>query len=434
MARGAAALLRSTRSAPGGAAKGGPGMRWGRTALAAAAAIWLAVAGARAGTLEINANASDPAPRAAWTALVDAFRAENPDLEVRFNVYDHESYKRALRNWLTGGAPDVVFWFAGERMRAFARANLLEDVSDLYTPAVAAGLRPGAQALMSARGRAWGVPYAYYHVGLFYRRDLLDELGLPPPRQWRELVALCATLRGAGLEPFAIGTRDLWPAAAWFDYIDLRLNGHAFHMELMAGRVPYTDRRVRAVFALWRELVERGCFAENHASMSWQESQALLYQGRSALMLIGNYIVPNFPPALRERMDFARFPTIDPAVGRFEDAPMNSLHIPARARNTSEARRFLAYVLRADVQEALNRRLLLIPVSAAAAVSDDRFLRAGAAMLADAEALAQYYDRDTSEDLATVAMKGFQEFMLRPERLETVLQTIERARLRIYAR
>jgi multiple sugar transport system substrate-binding protein len=319
-------------------------------------------------------------------------------------------------------------------MRSFVRANLLEDVSDLYTPAVAASLRPGAQALMSARGRAWGVPYAYYHIGLFYRRDLLDELGLAPPLQWRELLALCDTLRGAGLEPFAIGTRDLWPAAAWFDYIDLRLNGHAFHAELMAGRVPYTDRRVRAVFAAWRELVDRDCFARNHASMSWQESQALLYQGRSAMMLIGNFIVPNFPAALRERMEFARFPTIDPAIGRFEDAPMNSIHIPARARNKAAARRFLAYVLRADVQEALNRRLMLIPVHAGAAVADDRFLRAAAKLLAEADRLAQYYDRDTSEDLATVAMKGFQEFMLHPERLDGVLQAIERARLRIYAR
>jgi multiple sugar transport system substrate-binding protein len=173
-------------------------MRFRRAAaFAVAAALWLGAAGGAGagGTLEINANASDPTPRAAWGALVEGFRRENPDLDVRFNVYDHESYKKALRNWLTGGAPDVVFWFAGERMRSFVRANLFEDVSDLYTPAVAANLRPGAQALMSARGRAWGVPYAYYHIGLFYRRDLLDAAGLPPPRSgtsWSRCAPRCA--------------------------------------------------------------------------------------------------------------------------------------------------------------------------------------------------------------------------------------------------
>ncbi|HEX2116582.1 MAG TPA: ABC transporter substrate-binding protein, partial [Alphaproteobacteria bacterium] len=209
-------------------------------------------------------------------------------------------------------------------------------------------------------------------------------------------------------------------------------NGHAFHMALTGGQVPYTDARVRRLFEYWRILLDRGCFARNHASMSWQESQALLYQGKSAMMLIGNYIVPNFPPALHDRMDFTRFPTIDPQAGSAEDAPMNSIHIPARAANKEDARRFLAFVLRADVQEALNRTLLQIPVNKQAAVPDDRFLKLGAELLAQADGISQFFDRDTSEDLANVAMKGFQEFMLNPERLDAILATIERARLRIY--
>ena len=57
---------------------------------------------------------------------------------------------------------------------------------------------------------------------------------------------------------------------------------------------------------------------------------------------------------------------------------------------------------------------------------------AARALLANADGLAQYFDRDTSEDLANVAMKGFQEFMLQPERLEAILPAIERARARIY--
>ena len=44
---------------------------------------------------------------------------------------------------------------------------------------------------------------------------------------------------------------------------------------------------------------------------------------------------------------------------------MNSLHIPALARNKAEALRFLAYVMRADVQEKLDRAMLLLPVNIA---------------------------------------------------------------------
>lgn len=393
------------------------------------AAILLAAGGAQAGTLVINANTSDPAPRAAWEAAVQHFQREHPDVQVRLNVYDHESYKRAIRNWLTAAPPDVVFWFAGTRMRQFVSPGLLADVSELYTPQVRGALHPSALELMSAAGRQYGVPYTYYPVGLYYRRDLVEA-----PATWADLLAQCERLVARGLEPIAIGTRELWPAAAWFDYLNLRLNGYEFHMALMEGRVPYTDERVRAVFARWRELLERRCFSRNHASSTWQESQALLYQGRSAMMLIGNYIVAQMPAAAKAQMDFAPFPTMRPGVARAEEAPMNSIHIPAKARNPQDAKRFLAFVLRADVQAALNAAMLQLPVHLGAAPADERFLRLGREHLARAERLTQFFDRDTSEDLAQTAMKGFQEFMLHPQRLDAVLDAIEQSRQRIYGR
>jgi multiple sugar transport system substrate-binding protein len=404
--------------------------------IALAGLVWLlAPAGnATARDLVINSNASDPVPRAAWSELVQRFRAENPEIMVHYNLYDHESYKRSLRNWLTSASPDVVFWFVGRRMREFVEPGLLADVSDLFTPDRIAELPPGALDLVSVNGRRFGAPYSYYHVGLFFRRDLLQAAGVRELADWPALLEACERLKASGVAPFAIGSRDLWPTAAWFDYLNLRSNGHAFHMQVMEGRIAYTDSRIVAVFARWRELIDRGCFMPNHASQGWQQSQAWLYQGKAAMMLIGNYIVPNFPTDIRAQMEFAPFPIIDSAVPLAEDAPMNSLHIPAGARNKEDARRFLSFVMRADVQEALNRKLLQIPVNRSAAIADDRFLGAGASLLRRAQHLSQFFDRDTSEDLATIAMKGFQEFMLHPERLDTILHNIERARLRIYGR
>jgi ABC-type glycerol-3-phosphate transport system substrate-binding protein len=59
----------------------------------AAPAFWLAgplllavTQGALAAPLVINANTSNPAPRAAWAAAIEAFQAENPGIEVSFNV------------------------------------------------------------------------------------------------------------------------------------------------------------------------------------------------------------------------------------------------------------------------------------------------------------------------------------------------------------
>jgi multiple sugar transport system substrate-binding protein len=149
-------------------------------------------------------------------------------------------------------------------------------------------------------------------------------------------------------------------------------------------------------------------------------------------MLLGNYIVSTFPGDVRPHLDFTPFPAIDPTVGRYEEAPTNSVHIPARARNKADAQRFLAYVLRANVQEAIARSMLLIPANLNAALVDDRFVHKGSELIRSAEKLSQFFDRDADEGFATVAMKGFQEFMVYPDRLERILADIERARGQFY--
>ncbi|RVD64246.1 carbohydrate ABC transporter substrate-binding protein, partial [Mesorhizobium sp. M4A.F.Ca.ET.029.04.2.1] len=44
----------------------------------------------------------------------------------------------------------------------------------------------------------------------------------------------------------------------------------------------------------------------------------------------------------------------------------------------------------------------------------------------------QYYDRDTDPDMAQEGMTGLQEFMVKPERREQILERLEKTRKRIF--
>ena len=80
------------------------------------ASILAASTCAFAGKLVINANTSDPAPKRVFEEAIAQFEKENPDVQVEFNVFDHEAFKTNIRNFLKAEAPDVVTWFAGNRM------------------------------------------------------------------------------------------------------------------------------------------------------------------------------------------------------------------------------------------------------------------------------------------------------------------------------
>ncbi len=406
-------------------------MSFVRSLLGGIAASTLLSATALAGTLVINSDQADPAPKKAFDEVVAQFKQDNPDIEIQFNTFEKESYKTAIRNWLTSEPPDVVFWYAGNRMKTFVDRGLLEDVSDLWDKDDLHTKLAPARSSMTIDDKQWGIPYTYYQWGVYYRKDIFAKAGLEEPKTWDEFLAVSAKLKADGIAPIAIGTKYLWTAAGWFDYLNMRVNGLDFHIELMDGKIPYTDDRVRAVFEKWKELVEPGYYLENHASYSWQEAQPFLYNGSAAMYLIGNFITPNFPDEIKDQMGFFQFPVINESVGIGEDAPTDTIHIPANAKNKEDARRFLAYLARADVQEKFNEAILQLPVHVDAKAKDDPFLNIGADMLSKA-GTAQFYDRDTPPEMAKVGMKGFQEFMVKPDRLDRILNRIEKARKRIF--
>jgi multiple sugar transport system substrate-binding protein len=196
----------------------------------------------------------DPIPLAAFEALIADFEAENPDIDVQLQNFDHEGYKTAIRNFLTTDAPDLANWYAGNRMAPFVEAGQFMDVSDVWA---ANGLNESlgsALASMTIDGKQWGVPYTYYQWGIYYNRTVYEQVGASVPATWDEFVANCQLFADAGIDCLTTGSSALWPTAGIFDYLNLRTNGYEFHMALTSGEVAWTDDRVRATFAEWDKI------------------------------------------------------------------------------------------------------------------------------------------------------------------------------------
>ena len=403
--------------------------------LAAAAAISAMMASsALAGEIVINTDTSEVAAKKAFTELIAAFEAKHPDIEVKWNLFDHEGYKTSIRNFLTADPPDLAAWYAGNRMAPFVEAGLFEDVSDVWAAGGLDKTLASAAASMTIDGKKWGVPYTYYQWGIYYRADIFEEQGITPPQTWDELLAACAKLKAAGITPFSIGSKVLWPTAGWFDYLNLRVNGYEFHMDLTAGKVPYTDPKVRAVFDRWAELVKPGYFIENHAAIDWQEAVPLFVQGKTAMYLMGNFAVANMIDGglKEEQIGFMQFPEITPGLPKAEDAPTDTIHIPAKAKNKEDAKKFLAFLATPEAQTAVNKTLGQLPVNSLSEPPEDRILRQGFEMLSNAYALAQFYDRDAPAGMAKAGMEGFQEFMVKPDKVDRILKRLEKVRKRAY--
>ena len=390
---------------------------------------------ATAGELTIIFNDLNPGPKAAFEKVVADFDAANPDITVNLSINDREAHKTAIRNFLSAGAPDVTGWYPGNRMGPFVDTGQIEDVSDLWAsdPNLSSSFE-AIKPTMTRDGKQWGVPYSYYQWGMYYRKDIFDKYGIAEPKTWDELLAACAKLKENGVTPITIGTKYLWTAAGVFDYLNLRTNGYDVHNDLTAGKIAYTDDRIRATFAKWEELVRPGYFVENHASMSWQEAIAPFANGEAAMYVMGNFAVSAMKEAglSGDQIDYFAFPEITPGMPRAEEAPADALFVPSGAKNKENALKFMAFVAQPDVQSEWNITIGQLPPNSKAKVGDDKFIQEGMATVSTAAGLAQFYDRDAPAEMAKAGMEGFQEFMIKPDRLDAILKRLDKVQKKVY--
>ena len=377
----------------------------------------------------------DPAPLAAMEGIIADFEAANPDIDVVLQNFDHEGYKTAIRNFLTADAPDLANWYAGNRMAPFVNAGQFMDVSDVWEANDLGTKLASAKASMTIDGKQWGVPYTYYQWGIYYNKDVYAQVGAEVPATWDDFIANCAKFKEAGIDCLTTGTKALWPGAGIFDYMNLRTNGYEFHMDLTAGKVAWTDDRVKATFAEWAKLVEPGYVTANHAAIDWQDAAALLVQGKAANYVMGNFAVAVLKEGgmTNDTLGFMAFPTINPDVPRAEEAPTDTIHIPSGAKNVEGAKLFLAYIAEAGPQTKINAAMGQLPINAGSDVADDPFLKAGFELLSTTPGgIAQFFDRDAPAEMAKIGMEGFQQFMVQPDQLDNILERLEKARERIY--
>ncbi len=382
--------------------------------------------------------ASDPGAREADEALVAQWNAAHPDRPIEHNITDHEAFKQAIRTYLVADpSPDVLTWFAGNRMAFFVDRGLAGDLTTLFEREGWNDVyAPGFVALATQNDAQYFVPTSYYWWAMYFRTSIMEANGVTPPATWDELLAACDTFNAAGIVPITIGTQAPWTAAAWFDFLNMRINGPEFHINLMRLQESYTDERVVAVFDHWRQLYEHNCFLPDSAAYDWQGGLDFMNRGEAAMYLMGGFITDSVPDDIESDYDFAMFPVINPDVPIGIDAPTDAYFMSVNAPNPQGAFDFLAFLGSQEAQQFAADELGRLPTRTD--VDTANFTEAqqkGIALVQSADYVAQFYDRDTTPEMAEAGLNAFAEFIADPAGADVMalLESLEADRVRIAA-
>jgi multiple sugar transport system substrate-binding protein len=380
--------------------------------------------GQSSGTVTLQSNLSSPLAEKAMKALVAAYDKTGTGT-VALNTVASETFRTLLPTYLTSAnPPDVYTWYAGSDADHYAASGLLLDVSSAWTSIT--NYAPALKTLSTdAAGKQIFVPTDYYWWGVFYRKSQFAAWGLSEPKTWSEFLALCQTVKSKNVIPIGLGAGGgtSWVASAWFDYLDIRLNGAQFHRDLLQGKHSFTDPRVADIFTTWNQVLPY--FDPNGTAVSWQDATTQLLQGQTAMLLTGTFFADAVPAGTLDDLDFFQFPVIDQSVPDAEEAPTDGLFASSKTHHADSVVDFMRWMATPAAQNLWIQTSSgsVIPANPQAEDSGTALIKKGKAMLASAAQLTQFFNRDSTDALQNTANTALIDYIQNPSRITSILST-----------
>lgn len=358
-------------------------------------AAGLAACGTESGTAEQDGdvtmtfwhNASTGAGKTFWDDTVAAFMAENPGVTIEVQSIQNEDLDGKLQTALNSGdAPDVFLQRGGGKMAAMVRAGQLLDLSDLVTEETQGLIPEGSFKANQIEGKTYAMPIAVLPGGIWYSQDLFAQAGITePPATVEDLDAAVTALKGAGVQPIALGAKDAWPAAHWYYFFALRACSPET-LEAAAESMEFDD-------PCWVEAAENleafagtEPFNEGFLTTSAQQgagsSAGLLANHQAAMELMGAWnpgVIGSLTPDEQPLPDLGWFAFPEVPGGEGEPGSIlggvDGYSCSAKAPE-QECADFLNYIARTEVQEGYYRAFNAPPVNTEAqAVIEEPYLK-----------------------------------------------------------
>ena len=385
--------------------------------------------------VSFGSNAAVPQPKGAYqTLFADAQKATG--LSVDVNWVDHNTFQNNITTYLQGNPQDLFNWFAGERCQYFAAQGLTSQVDDVWAKIGSSYTDAMKAQSKGADGHYYFVPFDYYPWAVFYSKSLWQSKGYTEPATWDEFITLANKMKTDKLIPIAFTDKDGWPAMGTFDYLNMRINGFEFHINLMRNGQDWNTPQVAAVFDQWKQLIPY--YSPGFLGLTWQEGANQILNKQAGMMVLGlDQIGTIFTGASADDLGFFAFPEINPSYGQDSvEAPIDGFMMAKSPKNHDGAVKLLQYLGTATAQQ---QWLGSNPADIATAngVDTSKYTKpqtAAITLINSAKNLSQFMDRDTLPSFADpVMLPAIQKFLSDPAGISSQLKNIDAQAKTIWA-
>ncbi|HEX7960960.1 MAG TPA: extracellular solute-binding protein, partial [Terriglobales bacterium] len=326
-----------------------------------------------------------------------------PNVTIKISVIENDPFKTKLTTAMQAGTPPDIFQsWGGGVLQQYAKAGLMKDItSDLQSGGWGDSFSPAALNLYSYNGKYYGVPWDVGAVGFWYNKALFAQAGITQaPATWDDFLNVVKKLQAAHITPLALGEKDKWPGAFYWEYLAVRLGGKtAFDKAYNHNGGSFSDPAFVQAGTYLQQLVALKPFQNGFLGAGYDtDHRPLMGNGKAAMELMGQWAPSNDAASATDKKgpDFGFFPF--PSLPNQQGTPTdvlgggNGFGIGKNA--PAEAIDFVKFLTSADNQRKFaTQGALLPPVKDALDAVTDPNLKAVAQLVSNAAYYQLYYDQ-----------------------------------------
>ena len=313
-----------------------------------------------------------PEELAVWQQVVDDFQAATPNITVKVDVSDWDSYWTKLNTLIAGGTPPDVFAMDAPLYLDWQSRGALLNLQPYIdaTPGFLDGFYPQTLQAYKLDDGYYGLPRDFQTIVLFYNQDMFDAAGVAyPTADWSydDLLATAKQLtkdtNGDGkIDQYGIwsDTWDmelLWSEAIWAYGGDIINDDHT---KTLIG-----EGGARDAWAFIDSLYKEGVMPM--PATAGEYGGDLFQAGAAAMTTIGHWAVPGY---VQSGIKFGVAPMPKGPVGGATSVNSAGFVVSKGSKNAEAAFEFIKFALSETGQKHLAELGFAIPVLESVANSD----------------------------------------------------------------
>ncbi|MEV4364770.1 carbohydrate ABC transporter substrate-binding protein [Nonomuraea sp. NPDC049625] len=314
-----------------------------------------------------------------YAQVIQAYKASHPGVDVRLQI-SKSIEDEITPNMKAGRFPDVVV--LGQGRKAALTETLIKDkaLEDL-TPVLKAKV-PGEDKTVGDKliggivgnlntnpygtGQTYTMPMYYAPSGLFYNKGLFAQKGWKVPATWDEMFALGEKAKQEKISLFTYPTAGYLDA--YFFALLADVGGEQFYTDVMTYKqgVWQTPQARQALDLTTRLLKYAAPTTVGYANeQDFTKNQQSILDNKTLFMPNGTWVVGEMKDAPRAagfQWGLTPLPPVTVGGKRFVTTSVESVWVPAAAKNKDAAKEFVAYLYSDEAAKIFARSNAIQPI------------------------------------------------------------------------